>query len=547
MDQFEISRSDDNESQSVEVCDNKLFVEIGVVPVAGSKGYKVAKVDCPRLPFYGRKVANQVLHIVKEDPEDLGKEVEERLIAFAKDLELKVTPVYKINKDPQLTPKNDEVYEGGRYFNVFVDFGSTNAKCLIAQCNERGDSCELDKIPKMIPTVRICAKWGIRYDKELAYTYKRDDFYEWLSSAVLTFIRRVQNDRKEYAVNVYWAFPKLVAGIDTSAKIDFAKVSEYVTVKLKEYGLKGRFKLVSEADALEAMFKNRVIHIAMASAQEVQTNTKEEKEAISHNKEEDRKIADRNAKIIAARGDYERRLRVYKNQGFFKRLFSSKPTEEYVSPYAARYVKVVKDRLQELAKFRNIGIAAEMPFSMLFLDAGGSTLDYCYIPEESGSGSRVSGSYLAGGKRVTEILMKLLDIKEFVAAENRKFVLCESSTSKQLREATICVYDKCLRDLCVKIKGHGQYMCVVCTGLAMQNKCLRDLVRERLSLASDQAMIWSVDIAKMAIDAIATTEKFPDIVEFKRIVLRLEPNEVPSPAYDVVGGLYFASKEGDAR
>lgn len=51
MDQFEISHLDDNESQGVEVCDNKLFVEIGVVPVAGSKGYKVAKVDCPRLPF----------------------------------------------------------------------------------------------------------------------------------------------------------------------------------------------------------------------------------------------------------------------------------------------------------------------------------------------------------------------------------------------------------------------------------------------------------------------------------------------------------------
>lgn len=545
MDQFEISHLDDNESQGVEVCDNKLFVEIGVVPVAGSKGYKVAKVDCPRLPFYGRKVADQVLHIEKENPEHLGKEVEERLIKFAEELELKVTPVYKINKDPQLTPKNDEVYEGGRYFNVFADFGSTNAKCLIAQCNERGDSCELDKIPKMIPTVGICAKWGIRYDKELAYTYKRDDFYEWLSSAVLTFIRRVQNDRKEYAVNVYWAFPKLVAGIDTSAKIDFDKVSEYVTVKLKEYGLRGRFKLMSEADALEAMFKNRVIHIAMASAQEVQTNAKEEREAISHNQEEDRKVLDRNLKIIAARGDYERRLRVYNNQGFFKRLFSSKPTEEYVSPYAARYVQVVKDRLHELAKFRNIGIAAEMPFSMLLLDAGGSTLDYCYIPEGTGSGSRVSGSYLAGGKRVTEILMQLFCIKEFVEAENRKFDLCDSSHSK-LREATICVYDKCLRDLCLKIKGHGQYMCVVCTGLAMQNKCLRDLVRERLSLASDQAMIWSADIANMAIDAAATTEKFPDIVEFERIVRRLQPKGTPSPAYDVVGGLYFAFKEGDA-
>lgn len=321
-----------------------------------------------------------------------------------------------------------------------------------------------------------------------------------------------------------------------------------MTSKLKEYGLRGRFRLVSEADALESMFRNRVIHIAMASAHEVQANAREAEHARAHNIEEDRKVAARKAQIAAAHQTYEQKKQDYEKEhsGFWgnvSRLWSTRPKEKHFSPYVAQYVKVVKDRLNELATFRNIGIDAEMPFSMLFLDAGGSTLDYCYIPEGVESGGRVSGSYLAGGKRVTEVLMKLLCSDDFNDIEDWKFDNCDSIHPK-LREATRCVYDKSLRDMRGQIKRRGPYMCVVCTGLAMQCRCLRDLVRERLSLPPDQAMIWSANIADMAIEASATTEKFPDIVEFERIVRRLQPNGTPSPAYDVVGGLYFASKEG---
>ena len=90
---------------------------------------------------------------------------------------------------------------------------------------------------------------------------------------------------------------------------------------------------------------------------------------------------------------------------------------------------------------------------------------------------------------------------------------------------------------------HSAHLCVVCTGLAMRNNCLRILVREKLSLPEDQRMIWSEEMAELP-DEVGV--KYPDLKDLKRIVSRLAKEGQASPAYDVIGGLYFYSKEGGA-
>ena len=547
MDHFEISHSEDIEAQSVGVCDNKLPVEIGVVALEGSNGYVVASVNCPRLPFYGDMVLDQMLHVVKKDREDLGKEVSDRLVSFAQELGLKVEPVSLVNFDPNLTPKKDEKYNGNKFFNLYVDMGSTNAKCLITECDEQGRNLRLDSIPKMVSTSYLCSKWGMRYDKKLAYTYNKEDFNEWLCAAVLTFVRRVQNDRKEYAVNVVWAFPRFEDPDGKQCKVDFGEASRAVTSRLKEYGLRGQFVLMPEAMALESMFRNRAIRIAKASAEEVRHNEDEFSAAVRTNQAEREKEARQEKLIVEAKRKYDREMQRWRSEhsgfwGTIGGIFSTEPKQEIIFPYCAKFVEEVKDRLCVLRDFRNIGIDSEMPFGMLFLDAGGSTFDYCYIPEGLRRAVK-SGSYLAGGRQVTEEFMKIMGIEDFKDVEDRKKNYARTINPK-LMKATYAVYEDCLRDLSSVVKGHGPYLCVVCTGLAMKNVNLLKMVQERLFLAEDQRMIWSEDLANMPESVVA---EHSDLKEFQMIVRRLQPQEQGEPAYDVIGGLYFASKEGSGK
>ena len=532
-----------------EVCNNELLIRVGVVPVKGSKGYQVANVECDRLPFYGDKVAHQVMPIVRDDPEQLGREVEERIVNFAKEMDLKVTIKCEVTKDPKLHRKEDRTYQTDTFFNLYVDMGSTNSRWMITSCDQNGNIHEIEAIERAVETAKLCADWGILYDKALAYTYDPEDFRDWLCSAVLTFVRHVQEQRQEYAVNVYWAFPKLVAGIEASRNIDFSHLSKVVTERLGQYGLRGRFVLMPEAEALEAMFRNRVLHIAMASEEEVASNTAEEQAAHDHNKKEDAKVAqNRQAKAeaheryVAAKEKYKR-----EHSGFWGTItgwLSTEPTEEYVPDYVANYQDVVKDRRQALKDFRTIGVNSRFPFGMLFLDAGGATLDYCYIAKGSKKGERITGSYLAGGKKVTEWLMRSLKDDDFASAEDRKCEFARRGTNPKIVEATKAVYDSALTDLAGTIGIHEPDLCVVCTGLAMKNASLRNLVREKLSLAPNQRMIWSEDLVRIPDSAVT---KYPDIVTYKKIVCRLVKDGQAGPAYDIVGGLYFASREGGRK
>ena len=537
------------ENLKQKVCNNQLEIIIGLVPLAGSKGYKVAKVECHRLPFYGEKVAAEVSHIVKADPDALGKEVVDRLIDFAKTLDLKVSPKYVISKDPNLIPQEDERYGGNEWFNLFVDLGSTNSKWMIARCDKEGRNNEPISIERARETAMLCGEWGIRYDKALAYTYNSGDFVAWLASAAVSFVRHVQKERQSYAVNVYWAFPKMVAGIQESNNLDFGVVSEAVTRELKGYGLRGRFVLMPEAKSLKAMFGDRIAHIAIWNAKEETENRQEEESAKQHNKDEDRKASQRKGEIEAEKMRHAKELAEYrgKHSGFWGKisgLFTSPPKQKNIMPYVPSYVKVVKDRLHELKDFRNIGVVDKMPFDMLFLDAGGSTLDFYYIPAE-GLRSSIFGSYRAGGRQVTEKLMKLLHTDDFQEVEDKKVEICRTENDSRLREATKGTYGRCLDDIAQKIKGHGECLCVVCTGLAMKNACLRKMVREKLSLADNQRILWSDDIARMADHANQMVKQYPDFEVFKSIVRRLQPNGQGSPAYDVVGGLYFACERED--
>lgn len=544
----------ESQDKVIDICNNELPVEIGVVAVEGSKGYTVAKVKCPRLPFYGDKVARQLVGVVCKDPADLGKEVSTRLIAFAKEIGLKISPKPTIDMNPALTPKKVGAYKEGKVFNLYVDMGSTNSKWMIWEgCTGENGKHDFylgnmkDENKAVIgaeKTETLCANFGIRYDKSLAYTYNSKDFNNWLCSAALIFMTHFEDERQEHAYNVYWSFPKFDASYDVAHEIDFGSVSKFVTESLREYGLKGGFYLVPEASAIESMFRNRVLHIAAASEKEVQSNQNEEARIREHNNDELSKVNAANERIKKAHDKYvqEKERWDEEHSGFWGTIagwFSSEPEEESIAPYAGNFLEVVKDRLHELGDFRNVGVNSKMPFGMLFLDAGGSTLDYCYIPEGDGQG--VSGSYLAGGKQVTKNLMRLLQIDDFDTAEERKVGSLSSETyvNPKLYEATASVYNDCLCDLSKKITGRDRYLCFVCTGLGMRNLALRNLIRERLPLASDQRLIWSEDIAKMAKGADSLKKEFQDISWFNLIVRKLKEDRQPSPAYDVIGGLFF--------
>lgn len=555
--------SDDQRAESREAvydCKNELAVEIGVVPVKDSAGYEVAKVDCPRLPFYGEEVERQMVGIIRKDPEELGKEVSARLVAFAKAIGLKITPKTTVNKDPALTPLRGEDYDSAKVFNLFVDMGSTNSKWMVWEgvAKEDGEAKEKVKyefdvkdlkdaskaIIKYAETSKVCAEYGIRYDKALAYSYDNEDFNDWLSSAALIFFRQIRDERKANAFNVYWSFPRFDAGVEGSHDIDFDAISKAVTNKLKEYGLKGSFYLVPEATALESMFRNRALHIVIASEKEVQSNQDEEAQVRQHNNDELAKVNATQDRIKGAHEKYVKEKRKWdaEHSGFWGTIagwFSSEPEEESIAPYVGNFLQLVKDRQHELGDFRNVGLNSKSPFAMLFLDAGGSTLDYCYIPE--GDGQVVSGSYLAGGKQVTENLMQLLEIDDFDTAEERKTGSLSSETyvNPKLYEATVRVYDDCLRDLGKKIIVKDRYLCVVCTGLGMRNLALRNLIREYLPLSKDQRMLWSEDIAVMVKGADSLKKMFEDMCWFNLIVRKLEEDRQPSPACDVIGGLFF--------
>lgn len=420
-------------------------------------------------------------------------------------------------------------YPEDKRINIYVDLGSTNSKYIVAAADANGKSTGFLEIPVAEKTSRLCGGCGISYDKASAYKLGHDEFISWLAYAVLGFMRKIQEKFKSNVVNIYWAFPKVVEG----AEIDFAGVSKVVTNRLCEYGLLGRFCLIPEGESLKWMFKDRVTELAAASEEEERTNKRREEEEArnrTHNENERRKVE-------ASRFARDREAAAWKKDHWFKKWFCS--PEVTTRLYDAQIKSESLGRETLLKEFRKTGASGDGRFSMLILDAGGSTLDFCFLPVD---GSIQSDSYQAGGAAVTDGLAKKLSIS-FEDAEKRKQALSVLSRHEILREITEAVYQKALKDISSRV-GDCKPLCVIGTGLAMANRQLRLYIKEVLRLPPDQIIMYSPDIASLFPDELLGV--YPKFVDFLDIVHRVVKGSnksawLPWSGGDVCGGMYFRS------
>jgi len=420
-------------------------------------------------------------------------------------------------------------YPEDKCINLFVDLGSTNSKYVVAKADLAGKSLAFVEIPEAVKTKRLCGDWGIDYDKTSAYKLSRSEFVSWLSYAVLGFMLKMQKQRMSNVINIYWSFPKLIGSDD----LDFNDISSTVTNQLKDYGLRGAFMLVPEAESLKWMFKDRVAELAKASEEEELENVRRSKEEASnrkHNESEEMKVeASQRAREMEAEN--------WKKEHWFKRVFCDPVVNTPL--YTAQLKNVDLGRRTLMKAFRKTGATGDGKFNMVILDAGGSTLDFCYLPT---TGRTVTESYQAGGASVTELLASKLGLSKEVA-ESRKMNLACLERSDLLREVTQAVYGNALSDMANKV-GHSRPLCVVATGLAMANYQLRLCVKEALGLKIDQMIMYSPDIARLFPRNLLSA--YPDFQRFIHIVNRVvegsnEDAALPWPGGDVCGGMYFKS------
>jgi len=416
---------------------------------------------------------------------------------------------------------------------LFVDMGSTNSKWIVSDAN---NDALLD-VPVGESTSELCAKWGLDYDKISGYDKEGEVFTRWLKRAVIGFVLHMQHKYEANVVNVMWSFPYVIDGV----RLDFNRISEDVTVDLTAYyDFEGRFELVPEGLALEHMFYDRVIELAKANEAELEENkrrSRDEDANKAHNKEEKAK-ADANEK------QREKELREYEDKNWFMQLFSRK---FHTSLYSPHFEEENLGREEAMKAFRNTGARGDGKFNLLILDAGGSTLDYCYKPWR---GKLVSGSFSAGGNAVTVELAKRMKL-DWKEAERLKSTLSRTTKSNVLREVTDVVYDEALKMIAEELKDRTGPLCIVGSGLAMLNRYLRENVLMKLLNESEykqgQILMFSPDMVScFPMDKLGDHPRFRC---FRDIVTHVADGGdvetgAPWPSSDVCGGMYFKMMDG---
>ena len=505
---------------------NKLSI-ISYVTHESTGRVEVTRIKCESLPFLEHEP--MLLHVSGEDESTVAREIEYKTHKFFAEgygLTVDINVSVFGEEDKQVHSELHKVYQNR--VNLFVDMGSTNSKWIVSDANNNA----LLDIPLGESTSELCAEWGLDYDKISGYAKESEAFTRWLKRAVIGFVLHIQHKYEANVVNVMWSFPYVIDGV----RLDFKRISEDITVDLTAYyEFPGRFELVPEGLALEHMFYDRVIELSKANEAELEENdrrSREEEANKVHNKEEMVK-ADANEK------QREKELHEYEDKNWFAQIFSKKF-------HTSRYLPDLKEenlgREEALKAFRNTGARGDGKFNLLILDAGGSTLDYCYKPLR---GELVSGSFRAGGNAVTAELanrMKL-DLKE---AERRKTTLSRAAKSDVLREATDVVYDEALETIAEKVKDRTGPLCIIGSGLAMWNRQLRDIVLMKLLNESEykqgQILMFSPDMVScFPMDKLGDHPKFRC---FRDIVTHVADGGdvktgTPWPSSDVCGGMYF--------
>lgn len=490
---------------------------------------EVTRIECSALPFL--KSESMLLHICGGDEIEIEDKVKEVIGKFLEEYGLSVDARVSVSEDGEELARK----EYSKRINLFVDMGSTNSKWIVSNA----DNDSLLAIPVGKSTSELCAEWGLDYDKVSAYAKGGEEFSRWLEYAVIKFVRHIQDEHRANVVNVKWSFPRVVDG----TRLDFTKISDDVTVDLTAYyGLEGKFELVPEGCALEHMFRESVVELAKACESEKAENerrAKEETENKEHNRGE-------RAKVEANEKQREQELREHENKFFIKRWFSKK----YHTPLYEPEIKDEDLGREEFWKaFCNTGASGNGKFDLLILDAGGSTLDYCYVPF---SGKVVAGSYRAGGSDVTIRLAESLGL-ELKEAEDRKRQLSKAVESDALMNATNAVYREPLGRITKVVQNRTRGLCVVGSGLAMCNRQLRKKVMEVLHI-ENQMFVFSPDI--VALFPLEKQNDFDWFKAFKSIVLHVEEGKdlkhgAPWPSSDVCGGMYFMmmaeKKKGTVR
>ena len=519
---------DEQSEENVEygICDNKIFVEVVVAPQSGSVPlqYVVTEIVCDQVPFIGQELMSGLRVFVGNNTDDLVCVVKEKIKLFLEAYGFDIDVVIKSSMASGYCITRDDSYVN--FINLFVDMGSTNCKWIVTRADKKGTSKGFVDIPVGKSTKDLCMKWGIDYDKSMAYQLSKNDFVVWLGYAVLGFMLKIMEKYKAKVVNLKWSFPCIIDG----KKIYFDEVSNNLAEMLRPYGLIGTFELVPEGIALASMFKNRLEELASASDGEEMENRrreKQEEENHKYNLQEKRKEKNANA---ARRREAEE----WKKEHWFKRVFCD---PDITTPkYTACLRNESLGREEDLKEFRATGARADGNFNLLILDAGGSTLDYYYKPI---SGKISTGSFTVGGKDVTRKLAEDLSI-DIEDAEERKKVLSKASSSKILLSATEAVYKDSLRAI-FEITEGVKPLCVVASGLGMCNSQLRLLLAQKLSLPKNQRIIYSPDIVNLFPKSKYST--FPGFKEFADIVGRVVENgsqsSLPWPGSDVCGGMYF--------
>ena len=505
---------------------NKLSV-IAYVTCANKGRVEVTRIKCESLPFLEHEP--MLLHISGEDESTVEREVRDKTRKFfAEGYGLTVDIYASVvgEEDKQVCSELHKDYQ--KRVNLFVDMGSTNSKWIVSDASR---DVLLD-IPLGESTSELCAEWGLDYDKISGYAKSGEEFTGWLKRAVIGFVLHIQHKYEANVVNVMWSFPYVIDGV----RLDFERISEAVTDDLMaNYDFSGRFELVPEGLALEHMFYDRVIELAKANEAELEENNRRVREEVTnkaHNKAEKAK-ADANEK------QREKELREYEDKNWITRLFSKK---FHTSLYSPDLKEENLGREEAMKAFRNTGARGDGKFNLLILDAGGSTLDYCYKPWR---GKLVSGSFRAGGNTVTaELANRMeLDLKE---AERRKTTLSRAAKSDVLREATDVVYGEALKMIAEEVKDRTGPLCIVGSGLAMWNRQLRELVLMKLLNESEyklgQILMFSPDMVSCfpmdKLDDHPRFRCFRDIVTHVADGVDLKTG-TPWPSSDVCGGMYF--------
>ncbi|MBQ6337802.1 MAG: hypothetical protein IJI36_01540 [Kiritimatiellae bacterium] len=569
-----VANTSNSDVKSVDFEYNRIELIVDIVPVKGSdmREYSVSAVNCPQLPFLEEEVRNSLAmrNLPRSDRgkfEDLAeRRAIEYLASFGFSVSVKAELRMGTNAHLECpgkvqlqnlrdsvgrpVPKQPQRIDGhvpnrvlptkryDDYANLYVDLGSTNWKWILEDVKHDGETLGFRKV-WFAPTCQISSEWGIEYDKQSAYSLSGEKFKEWLAYAALNFTQRVQKEEQVNIVNIIWSFPKLF-GRDDADSIDFKECGKYVSEELNKHGLLGRFELFPEGIALKYMFVDTLRIVAKASEAEVKENQRREEQELiigKRNEEERRKHDESVRKREEEKKAWEKgHGRLYK----WFNAFHPKTKE-----YTADLQNASLGRLEMMKSLRNTGATGDGRFDILILDAGGSTLDFCFMRFDDDR--PISGSFDdAGGNRLTKMIQEENACKEenactFEAAEEYKTQLTNCPVGGAYYSKTVAVYKACLSNIAQKVTMPGsRKLCVVATGLAMLNPNLRALIRHVFKLGEDQMLIFSPDMANAFTEEMRV--QFQTLHDFSLVVCRNDLNLEPWPAFDVTGGLYFYKK-----